>query len=430
MTLRPFQSQAIHFLSGTRRSGEGIHLLCIAPTGSGKSRIFEELSRTKGWRVLLITPLIALARQQAERFRALGIKVACLTGQEGSPEPDTRVWISSPEHFRSDSFRSAIHAFKPQLIVVDEAHCVCSWGRRFRPEYGELPERVRAFSGQRTLWLTATPPRGLEDRLRRTLGEGFAVQGSFELPDGLRLAFAQVEGAERLELFLNWNALLIKEPRFVFAFTRKLAERLALAAGSALVYHAGLSPEERRGLEARIRTGKPELIIATSAFGMGMDYSHLQQALLWEPPESLLSLTQLLGRVGRGRGGGRALALWSYEDFSRLRNWLGKTEAERQEIDACRDFYTSRSCRRQSLRSYFASGRGDFADGAACGLCDCCAPEDFLEGSLFAGARAASDSNWISKSEASSVQMPSTRTPRGSVLKHDLKLRLTGMRGV
>jgi ATP-dependent DNA helicase RecQ len=146
---------------------------------------------------------------------------------------------------------------------------------------------------------------------------------------------------------------------------------LAASGKSVVTYHAGLSTEERRAAEARIREQLPDVIVATQAFGMGMDYPALEWVLLWQAPSSLLSFAQTIGRVGRNfNQRARALALWDDEDF-RLLEWTLQGSSRRQrQLELTHQYLNTSQCRRKSLRDYF---RGTLsASPHSCGLCDFC----------------------------------------------------------
>jgi len=312
--LKPFQRDAL----GALRS-RNIDLACVAPTGAGKGVILEEIARDPRERVLLVSPLIALGRQQAERFRAKGISAECFMGAVSSaPCARSRVWILSPEALRHPRWTAKLRAWRPTLVAVDECHCVYEWGAAFRPDYGRLPEWVRDLDVNRTLWMSATLPRPALSAIERGLGRKLAVQGRFSLPERLDLKIERVPLPSRVDRLLGFLDAH-DDAGILFAGTRSGTERLdrliAASRRESWVYHAGLSSEERRIVEARVAGLDRGVVIATSAFGMGMDYASLGWVLLWQPPGTLLSLAQALGRVGRGGRPGHARLFWEEEDF-------------------------------------------------------------------------------------------------------------------
>jgi ATP-dependent DNA helicase RecQ len=360
LKLRPFQKDA---LAALERPG---HVICVAPTGAGKSLIYQRAALKPGRRTLLITPLIALGRQQHARLGTTGgLRARLGTGvpSEGPPaEREPGIWIVSPERLQSPSGRAHLKQWQPDFLVVDECHCLWEWGERFRPAFQKIPELLSEHRIASSLWLTATLPPAARSELRaRLASKGPLTElGAFDLPPMLELRIARVPWVERTEALVGW-LLQQREPGILFAPTRESAERLTRliqATGRVpLAYHAGLSSEERRTLEARIARELPDVVVATSAFGMGMDYPRLQWAALWQAPPSLLALAQAIGRAGRDPGrASRALVLWDEDDF-RLHEWSlrGSARQARQLIEV-RDYLRQVRCRKIALRSYFESG--------------------------------------------------------------------------
>jgi ATP-dependent DNA helicase RecQ len=368
--LRPFQKEALDAL---KKPG---HLICVAPTGSGKSLIYETLARHS--RVLLITPLVALARQQHSRLAQLGIPAALAAGPDPEAPPETKsgAWILSPERLMHPSTRDKAASWKPEYLVVDECHCLWDWGERFRPSFTLIPEFLKTQNISRSIWLSATLPASAREQLRRELPSPLTEIGDFALPQTLHLSVQRTPWAARADRLLEFVARQT-EPGIIFVQTRASAQRLLLllcgTGKRCAIYHAEMASEERRLIEKRIEERDPEIIIATSAFGMGMDHPHLRWALLWQAPPSILALAQAVGRAGRDPfKKSEAVVFWDEEDFQLLK-WMTQGSKRRMnELCEVRDFLLRDICRRQSLNSYFYSNHIDHFKMARCGQCDYC----------------------------------------------------------
>ncbi|OFZ17812.1 MAG: hypothetical protein A2X94_04395 [Bdellovibrionales bacterium GWB1_55_8] len=373
MQLKPFQKHALEALKS-----DPAHVLCIAPTGSGKSLIFERRIAENRQRTLLVTPLVALARQQSanvQRHTEGRLRVTLGSGRpsEGPPAEGPGSWIVSPETLIHSGRKHALNAWRPDFLVVDECHCLWEWGENFRPAFAEIPKLVERFGIPRSLWLTATMPMAARMDLRKQLPPLIEI-GEFDLPPFLDLQIERVSWRERISKLVNWVQDQ-EGPGVVFAQTRDSTERLCRvfhAMGeSAVAYHAGLSQEERRAIEQSISKADMRVIIATSAFGMGMDHKHLRWVVLAQPPPSLLALTQAIGRAGRDlTQRSRALIFWHEEDFRLLEWTIQGSERRRSDLRDMLDFFKTESCRRNLLRRYFEPLRQTSLK--PCGHCDFC----------------------------------------------------------
>ena len=364
--LRTFQREALSLL---RRPGP-LHLLCVAPTGSGKSLIYERLACEARHRILLITPLVALARQQCARLASLGVPL----GDRAGPPPESGCWILSPESLAHPSNIERLRRWKPDLLVVDECHCLWDWGDGFRPSFNRIPGLVRELGIARSLWLTATLPPAARTDLRERLTGPWVEVGSFDLPPSLRLSLIRSPAHERVEAVLRWISRR-EGAGIVFVPTRQKAERiadlLAASGASAAAYHAGLAAEERLAIESRLSNSSLHIVVATSAFGMGVHIPSLRWAAMWQAPASLLSLAQAIGRVGRDPlHPADAAVFWDDSDF-RLTEWM-ISGSERRLLDAkaTHELLHEVRCRRVALRAYFNAGSDP--ESPPCGHCDVC----------------------------------------------------------
>jgi len=357
-----FQRQALEALARYH------HVLCIAPTGSGKSRIYEEYVLRTGLRTLLVTPLIALGRQQCRALSSHGIRVT-----QGYGDRESVVWIVSPESLQSARVLEALRSWVPEFLVVDECHCLWDWGERFRPAFKLVPGLIAQHGVQHSLWLSATLPWAARRELQAQLDVPLFEMGEFALPQGLSFRVQHEGWSRRPGILVDWIRRR-SASGIVFVPTReataRLARLLAEAGFEAIAYHAGLCREERVILEQRIAECPEAVVIATSAFGMGMHYPHLRWVVLWQAPPSLLFLAQAIGRAGRG-GRGEALLLWAEEDFRMMEWQIADSERGAHHLYEVFQFCRSASCRVRWLQEVF-NGFGTYPP---CGQCDVCCAE-------------------------------------------------------
>ena len=376
-TLRPFQTQALQALK------QNSHVICVAPTGSGKSLIYETEAALPGRRTLLVSPLVALGRQQASRLRNKGVSVNLKMGSDSTKpdpnkdDPKSAVWICSPEFLFSDNRKGALfNRWKPNFLVVDECHCLWEWGDQFRPLFKKLPSLLDSavfdFKIQKSLWLTASLPPAARSALRSSLPDPIHEIGEFGLPKALHFRTMRVPWLNRPQALIH-SILSKKAPGIVFASTKSAVERIARLLATinrrVVIYHSGLSKEERIATELAISQNSIDVVVATSAFGMGMDYPALSWVTLWQAPLSLLSLTQAIGRVGRGNQAGEALVMWDNADFE-LMNWAARnSERASEDLVKLYEFLNSPSCRCQSLSAYFGTNRSACFADLSCDFC-------------------------------------------------------------
>lgn len=341
-SLRPFQVRSLEALL------RGQHVICIAPTGSGKSLIYERIAAKPGCRTLLVTPLRALARQQVGRLKALGIRVR----ENGTPQRElagattaASAWVVSPERLfsgrRGDvpSHLSALFSdWQPNFLVVDEAHCLWDWGESFRREFSEVRFLLDWPTIQRSVWLTATLSG--EDRkelLQWMPGKQVFQEGEFSLNEGLRFQVERRAFSARGQSLIDY----VKQKKdrnshgIIFVQVREMAERLEHLLRSAglryAAYHAGRLHEEKLSIETQLNDGNLDGVVATSAFGMGVDCPRVDWVVVYQVPPSLTALAQAIGRTARGDRSGDAVLWWDSEDFGLIR-WQARTPRRVREL--------------------------------------------------------------------------------------------------
>lgn len=306
--LRPLQEQAIAAVLAGR------DVLLTMPTGAGKSLVYQLPALLLEGLTLVVSPLIALMQDQVEALRRKGLRAACI---HSAMEPAERraeleracrgeldLLYVTPERFRSPAFRDALPRLRIARMAVDEAHCVSQWGHDFRPDYSRLGLYRRLLGSPPAVALTATAtPRVAEDIVRLLeLRDPLLVRSGIERPN-LFLACTPVEHAEDKVPLLAERVRAIDGPGIVYSTLIRdleaLHDELRRRGIHSLVYHGKLSAGERRAMQARFMDSAREVVLATNAFGLGVDKPDIRFVIHAQMPRALEAWTQEVGRAGR-----------------------------------------------------------------------------------------------------------------------------------
>ena len=360
----------------------GLSTLAVMPTGAGKSLTYQLPSVMMGGTCVVVSPLIALMHDQLRSAQANGIAAASLT----SADSDQMATIArmrageldllyvAPERASQPHFRELLANTRICLFAIDEAHCVSEWGHDFRPDYRLLAPLMDAFPSVPRLALTATADEHTRADILAQLGipeDGLIIAG-FDRPN-IRYTIAARDNP-----LAQIKALLEREPGpgIVYAPTRagveKLAEQLGAGGRPVLPYHAGLDPEVRAANQAAFVASEEMVMVATIAFGMGIDKPDVRFVAHAGLPKSIEAYYQETGRAGRDGDPAQALMLWGAEDFARARSRLAEVDearqvGERTRLAALANLVETPGCRRALLLRHFGE-----SPPTACGNCDNC----------------------------------------------------------
>jgi len=378
---------------------EGKDAVVLMPTGGGKSICYQLPSVILEGITLVVSPLIALMKDQVQSLHANGIEAVFLNSSLTSEEKRSVVervnsgkvnlLYVAPETIFSGSFISYLQSLKISLIAIDEAHCVSSWGHHFRPEYRKLDQLKEIFPDVPTMALTATADRAVRSDIGELLGMHTprTYISSFDRPN---LSLAVLPGQKKWEQIVRIVHRHKEESGIIYCGSRKATETLAAKLQShgvnAESYHAGMTSSQREGVQDRFIQGDTDVICATIAFGMGIDKSDIRFVIHYNMPGNIESYYQEIGRAGRDGLPAETVLFYSYRDVQTHLGFIHEINNEQYrkiqtaKLNRMQEYAEAQVCRRKILLSYFSETLEE-----DCGNCDVCKnPPKFFDGTILA----------------------------------------------
>ncbi|TGX53588.1 DNA helicase RecQ [Sphingomonas gei] len=360
----------------------GANTLAVMPTGAGKSLCYQVPSLALDGTCIVVSPLIALMHDQLRAAEAVGIRAATLTSADDNRDETIARFRAgaldllyiAPERASGEGFRNLLGQAKLSLFAIDEAHCVSEWGHDFRPDYRLLRPLLDRFGHVPRLALTATADAHTRADILEQLGipqDGLIIAG-FDRPN-IRYTITPRENTTRqiVDLIAEQPG-----PGIVYAQTRAGVEKLAAKLGetgrSVVPYHAGLDPAVRRRNQSAFVASEDMVVVATVAFGMGIDKPDVRFVAHAGLPKSIEAYYQETGRAGRDGDPAVAHLFWGAEDFAKARQRIGEVEpgrqaGERVRLTALGALVETAGCRRRILLRHFGEDAPE-----NCGNCDNC----------------------------------------------------------
>ena len=332
----------------TRILDKGGHSLGIMPTGGGKSLCFQIPALIQKNLTVVISPLIALMKDQIDNLVKKGTNTAFFVNSSITERTKERIiglvennkvklLYLAPESLKSDRILDVLKKVEIDLFVIDEAHCISTWGHNFRPDYLRLPEMIQELGSPQILALTATATKEVEDDIQKQLKIKCKVfKSSFDRPN-LFIAIVPLEPKVKKESFLiELLKKSLKGPTIVFASYRKTTEKLSnllKAEGIKSVhYHAGLDREARENIQNQFISDECDVIVATIAFGMGIDKANIRNIVHYNLPQSIENYYQEIGRAGRDGNISNCVLLLTKSDEFKIKSLIASSWPNKQKI--------------------------------------------------------------------------------------------------
>jgi ATP-dependent DNA helicase RecQ len=388
-SFRPGQEDIVEALLAGR------NVLAVMPTGAGKSLCFQVPALVRAGLCIVVSPLVALMQDQVAALKLAGVAAETINSsadRDANVEAwkrvaagATRLLYLSPERLMTDRMIAALQKQPLNLIAVDEVHCMSQWGASFRPEYDALQQLRTAFPGVPIGAFTATADEVTRKDIATKLFGGKVEEfvSGFDRPNIRLTVRPKNNSSKQLLDFLTEH---VGESGIVYCLSRKSVDETAVLlrqkGHAAVAYHAGLTPAVRADAQDRFMTEKGIIVVATIAFGMGIDKPDVRYVFHADLPSTLDAYYQEIGRAGRDGNEAEAHMLFGLQDIRMRRQFIdqeggGQERARREHkrLDALVSYCEAPDCRRQALLGYF----GEFSD--PCGNCDVCLdPADKIDG--------------------------------------------------
>lgn len=393
-TFRPGQEDVVNRLLG------GENVLAVMPTGAGKSLCFQVPALVRGGLTVVVSPLVALMEDQVAALKLAGVEAETLNSSR-SYEDNVVIWRKvtagsvrllyiSPERLMTERMLGALAKLPVKMIAIDEAHCISRWGPSFRPDYEELARLRERFPDVNMAAMTATADNATQKDIVDRLfgGEGKTFVSGFDRPN-IRLGVA-LRGSWKQQL-LDFVKSRQDQSGIVYCLSRKKTEETAIHLNTngfrALPYHAGMDANDRAAHQDIFMTEPAVIIVATIAFGMGIDKPDVRYVFHANLPSSMEAYYQEIGRAGRDGLESETRMLYGLDDIRMRRMFIDQEDTEEahkrrehKRLDQLIAFCEASSCRRQMLLAYFDE------ESAPCGNCDMCLnPPDLVDGHTIAG---------------------------------------------
>ncbi len=377
----------------------GRDVFALLPTGGGKSLCFQLPALLREGLTVVVSPLIALMKDQVDALRASGVAATFLNSTLGADEVrarlrglhagEFRLLYAAPERLMLDGYLENLTRWNVNQFAIDEAHCISEWGHDFRPEYRQLASLRAHFPGVPIMALTATATeRVREDIVKHlTLRDPRVYVASFNRPN---LTYRVVPKAHPGDQVLEFIRARPRESGIVYCASRKtaeaVAEKLSAAKIPAKPYHAGLDAETRAQNQEEFLRDEVRVIAATIAFGMGINKPNVRFVIHHDLPKNVEGYYQETGRAGRDGLPSECLLLFNAADIVKQTQFIEEKNAEEQKVARAQlqqivHYAECGSCRRAALLHYFGE---EWPDGACDGCDNCLTPRDTFDGTLAA----------------------------------------------